>query len=80
LPDGLFSNQKSKLGYILEGRSMKVVGIFYGLLVHFTDFCYTLWIFGIVRGNLVYFPPFWYFVSRKSGNPLYIGTWWQLKN
>jgi hypothetical protein len=34
---------------------MEDVGIFYGLLVHFTVFCYILWTFGIVRGNLVYF-------------------------
>jgi hypothetical protein len=25
--------------------------------------------FGIVRGNLVYFPPFWYFVPRKIWQP-----------
>jgi hypothetical protein len=33
-------------------------GTFYVLLVHFTVFCYILWTFGIVRGNLVYFPRF----------------------
>jgi hypothetical protein len=33
-------------------------GIFYGHLVHFTMFCYILWKFGIVRGNLVDFVPF----------------------
>jgi hypothetical protein len=27
MPDGLFSNLKSKLGYILEGLAMKNVGI-----------------------------------------------------
>jgi hypothetical protein len=31
-------------------------GIFYGHLVHFTVFCYILWTFGIVCGNLVYYP------------------------
>jgi hypothetical protein len=40
LPDGLFSNQKSKSGYILEGLAMEDVGIFYGHFVHFTVFCY----------------------------------------
>jgi hypothetical protein len=34
LPDGLFSNQKSKFGKILEGLAMKV-----GHLVHFRVFC-----------------------------------------
>jgi hypothetical protein len=28
LPDGLFSNQKSKFGKILEGLAMEEVGIF----------------------------------------------------
>jgi hypothetical protein len=44
-------------------------GIFYGHLVHFTVFCYTLWTCGIVRGNLVYIFPFWYFVPRKIWQP-----------
>jgi hypothetical protein len=35
---------------------MEVVGVFYGHLVHFTVFCYILWTFGIVCGNLVFFP------------------------
>jgi hypothetical protein len=29
LPDGLFSNQKSKFGLILEGLAMEEDGIFY---------------------------------------------------
>jgi hypothetical protein len=56
--DGLFSNQKSKFGKMWEGLAMEDVGIFYGHLVHFTVFCYILWTFGIVRGNLVYFSTF----------------------
>jgi hypothetical protein len=48
---------------------MEDVGIFYGDFVHFTVFCYILWTFGIVRGNLVYFSPFWYFVPRKIWQP-----------
>jgi hypothetical protein len=55
LPDGLFSNQKSKFGLILEGLVMEEVAMFYGLLVHFTVFRYILWTFGVVRGTLVYF-------------------------
>jgi hypothetical protein len=48
---------------------MEDVGIFYGHLVHYTVFCYILWTLGIVRGNLVYFPPFWYFAPRKIWQP-----------
>jgi hypothetical protein len=68
LPDGLFSNKKSKFGYISEGLAMKDAGIFYGHLVHFF-FCYILWTFGIVRGNLVYFSRFGILYQEKSGNP-----------
>jgi hypothetical protein len=48
---------------------MEDVGIFYGQLVHFTVFCYILWTFGIVRGNLVYFLRFGMLYKEKSGNP-----------
>jgi hypothetical protein len=40
LPDGIFSNQKSKLGKILEGLAMKVVGIFYCHFVYFMAIWY----------------------------------------
>jgi hypothetical protein len=42
--------------------------IFYGHSVHFTAFCYILWTFGIVRGNLVYFSRFGILYQEKSGN------------
>jgi hypothetical protein len=49
---------------------MEDVGVFYGHLVHFTVFCYILWTFGIVRGNLEYFSPFFGILCKeKSGNP-----------
>jgi hypothetical protein len=48
---------------------MKDVGIFYGHLVHFTVFCFILWTFGIVHGNLVYFSHFGGLYQEKSGNP-----------
>jgi hypothetical protein len=51
---------------------MEDVGIFYGHLVHFTVFCYILWAFGTVRGNLVYFSHFGILCKGKSGNPDYI--------
>jgi hypothetical protein len=53
----------------LEGLAPEDVGIFYGHLVHFTVFCYISWTFGIVRGNLGYFPPFGILYQEKSGNP-----------
>jgi hypothetical protein len=66
LPDGLFSNQKSKFGEILEGLAMKDVGIFYKHLVHFTVFRYILLTFGTVRGNLVHFSPVLVFCTKKN--------------
>jgi hypothetical protein len=45
---------------------MKDVGIFFGHLVHFTVFCYILLTFGIVHGNLVYFPPVLVFCTKKN--------------
>jgi hypothetical protein len=48
---------------------MEDVGIFYGRLVHFTVFCYILWTFSIVRGNLLQIYLFWYFVPRKIWQP-----------
>jgi hypothetical protein len=51
LPDGLFSNQKSELGYTLEGLAMEDVGVFYGHLVYFTVIGYILRTFGIFGVN-----------------------------
>jgi hypothetical protein len=48
---------------------MEDVGIFNGHLVHFRSFCYILWTFGIVRGNLVYISRFGILYQEKSGNP-----------
>jgi hypothetical protein len=53
----------------LEGLALEDVGLFYGHLVHFTVFCLILWTFGIVRGNLAYFFPFWNFEPRKIWQP-----------
>jgi hypothetical protein len=41
LPDGLFLNQKSKFGYILEGLGMENV-IFYDHLEYFMAISYIL--------------------------------------
>jgi hypothetical protein len=48
---------------------MEDVGIFYGHLAHFTVFCFILWTFGVVRGNLVYISHFGILYKEKSGNP-----------
>jgi hypothetical protein len=69
LPDGLFSNQKSKFGQIWEGLAMEDVGVFCRHLVHFRFYCYILWTFGIVRGNLAYYSSFGILYQEKSGNP-----------
>jgi hypothetical protein len=48
LPDGIFSNQKSQSGKILEGTSMKDIGTFYGHFIYFHLVC-------MYCGHLVYF-------------------------
>jgi hypothetical protein len=70
LPDGTFSNQKSKFGYILEGLVMEDVGIFMAILS-------ILRLHGIFYGHLVNFVVIWYIFPRfgmlyreKSGNPV----------
>jgi hypothetical protein len=64
LPDGIFSYQKSKFGctYFIA---------VWNILRPFDT--YILRPVGIVCGYLVYFPPFWYVVPKKSGNPAYVG-------
>jgi hypothetical protein len=72
LPDGLFSNQKSKFGKIFEGLAIEDDGIFYG---HFTltVFCYILWTIGKVHGNLLYisFPVLVFFTKKNLATLLY---------
>jgi hypothetical protein len=47
---------------------MKDVGIYYGHLVLFTDFCHILWTFGTAR-DVAYFSHFGILYQEKSGNP-----------
>jgi hypothetical protein len=68
LPDGLFSNQKSQFGYIVEGLEMENVLIFYNHL-KFMVIWYNLWQFDIVCGHLVYFSHFGMFGPRKIWQP-----------
>jgi hypothetical protein len=65
LPDGIFFNQNSQFGSILEGLAREDVGIFYGHFVYFTAKWYILCPFGTFCGRLVYFPPFWYVAPRR---------------
>jgi hypothetical protein len=53
LPDGLFSNQKSQFGYILEGHAIEEVDIFYGHVVYFVAIWYILQPLGIFLPALV---------------------------
>jgi hypothetical protein len=69
LPDGIFPNQKSQFGKILEGLRMENVGIFYGHLVNFTAIWYMLWQFGNVVVIWNVFPHFGFLFQEKSGNP-----------
>jgi hypothetical protein len=69
LPDGLFSNQNSQFGYILEGLGMGNVFILNDHLEYFMAIWYNLWQFGIVCGHLVYFSHFGMFGQRKIWQP-----------
>jgi hypothetical protein len=42
VPDGLFSNQKSRFGKILEGLRLKIVDVFYGHWEYFKEIWDTL--------------------------------------
>jgi hypothetical protein len=66
LPDGIFSNQKSQLGLILDGLAMEDVGIFYGHYGHLVYYV-TLWQFYGYLCSIFF--PFWYVVSRKIWQP-----------
>jgi ABC-type spermidine/putrescine transport system permease subunit II len=40
--------------------------IFYDYLEYFMAIWHKVWQFGIVRGHLVYFLPFWYVWTKKN--------------
>jgi hypothetical protein len=69
LPDGLFSNQKSQFGQILEVLGMENVGIFNDHLEYFTSIWYNSPPFDIVCGHLVYFSVLVCLDQEKPGNP-----------
>jgi hypothetical protein len=75
LPDGLFSNQKSKFGSILEGLRLENVDIFYGHMEYFTDIWDILWL-------CVHFVFIWYIFpvlvscTKKNLATLYFCRLW----
>jgi hypothetical protein len=66
LPDGLFSNQKSQFGEILEGLAIGNLGLFYDRLVYLKAIGNILWPFGIFCGHFVYFPPILVFYTKQN--------------
>jgi hypothetical protein len=69
LPDGIFSNQKSQFGSILEGLGMVKVGIFFGSLEFIMDIWYMLWTFVNLVAIWYIFPRFGTLCQETSGNP-----------
>jgi hypothetical protein len=66
LPDGLFSNQKSLFGKILEGLRLENVDVFYA---HFIEIWDIIRPSGIFCVYLVHFSRFGIKYQEKSGNP-----------
>jgi hypothetical protein len=65
----VFQTKNPNLGRLWRVLQWKMMVYFKDTLVHFTVFCYILWTFGIVRGNLAYFYRFGILYQEKSGNP-----------
>jgi hypothetical protein len=66
LPDGVVSYQ---FDYILEGLGMENVGIFSGQKENYMTISYAILPFCNFAVVWYIFTPFWYIVTRKSGNP-----------
>jgi hypothetical protein len=70
LPDVCFQTKNPNLGKLWRVLQWKMLVYFMDTWSILRSFgIHILWTFGIVRGNLVYFPPFWYFVPRKIWQP-----------
>jgi hypothetical protein len=69
LPGGLFPDQKSQFGKLLEGLRWEYVDIFYGLLEYFIGIWDILWPFGTFCVPLVHFFRFWHHVPRTIWQP-----------
>jgi hypothetical protein len=66
LPDGLFTNQKSHFGSILEGFAMEDISALYGHSVYFTAIWYIFVAFMVIW---YIFPRFGMLYQNESGNP-----------
>jgi hypothetical protein len=76
LPDGLFSNQKSQFGYILEGLRLDNLNIFYDHKDYFTDIWDDILSpFGTFCVLSVNFSGFGVMGKEKSGNPAPNHSW-----
>jgi hypothetical protein len=69
LPDGIFLNQKSQFGIVLESLLVEDAGIFCGLLAIFSAYWYILRQIVMFCGHLVYFSNVGMLCKEKSGNP-----------
>jgi hypothetical protein len=75
LPDGIFSDQKSQFGQILEGLRIENVGICYGHWAYFTAIWCILWQFGKVVVIWHIFPHFGictYCIKKNLAPLLYV--------
>jgi hypothetical protein len=68
LPDGILSNPKSLLGYILEDLGIDNVCIFCGRLEYFTTIWNILQPFGI-------FTTIWYVTYMAIGYIMFVAIW-----
>jgi hypothetical protein len=66
MPDGIFSNEKSKFGKILEGLAMEDVGIFYAHLKYLIAIWYILWPFGPICCHFGIFFPVVVYCTKKN--------------
>jgi hypothetical protein len=64
-----FQTEKSNLGKFWRVLPWNMAVYFMDTWSILQSLSYILWTFGIVRGNLVYFFPLWYFAPRKFWQP-----------
>jgi hypothetical protein len=70
LPDVCcFQTKNQTLGKFWRVLQWKMLVYFIGTWSLLQSFCYILWTFGIVRGNLAYFSRFGILHQERSGNP-----------
>jgi hypothetical protein len=60
LPDGMFQTKNPNLGKFWKALQWKMLVIFHGLFIYFTDKWFILWSFGTFCGHLVHIVVIWY--------------------